>query len=33
LAPAEAARRIVAGIENSEPRILIGFDAKFTDLL
>jgi short-subunit dehydrogenase len=31
--PAEAALRIIAGIESNEPRILIGFDAKFTDLL
>jgi short-subunit dehydrogenase len=31
--PAEAALRIIRGIENNEPRILIGFDAKFTDLL
>jgi short-subunit dehydrogenase len=31
--PTEAALRIIRGIENNEPRILIGFDAQFTDLL
>src|SRR5450631_4549463 len=31
--PAEAALRIIRGIENNEPRILIGFDAQFTDVL
>jgi short-subunit dehydrogenase len=31
--PGQAALRIITGIENNEPRILIGFDAKFTDLL
>jgi NAD(P)-dependent dehydrogenase (short-subunit alcohol dehydrogenase family) len=31
--PAAAARRIIAGIENNEPRILIGNDARFMDLL
>ena len=31
--PAAAALRIVAGIENNEPRILIGNDARFMDLL
>ena len=31
--PAEAALRIISGIETNAPRILIGFDAKFTDLL
>jgi short-subunit dehydrogenase len=31
--PAAAARRIVQGIENNTPRILIGNDARFLDLL
>ena len=31
--PAEAARRIIAGIEKNEPRILIGGDARLMDLL
>jgi short-subunit dehydrogenase len=31
--PAAAARRIIAGIENNAPRILIGNDARFMDLL
>ena len=31
--PRQAARRIIRGIENNEPRILIGFDAQFTDVL
>jgi short-subunit dehydrogenase len=31
--PAAAAQRIVTGIERNQPRILIGFDAQFTDLL
>jgi short-subunit dehydrogenase len=31
--PTEAALRIIRGIENNEPRILIGFDAQFTDVL
>lgn len=31
--PTEAARRIVAGIEKNEPRILIGSDARLMDLL
>jgi short-subunit dehydrogenase len=31
--PAAAARRIIAGIEKNEPRILIGNDARFMDFL
>jgi short-subunit dehydrogenase len=31
--PAEAARTIIAGIENNRPRILIGRDARLMDLL
>jgi short-subunit dehydrogenase len=31
--PAAAARRIIQGIENNQPRILIGNDARFMDLL
>src|ERR1700722_16488428 len=31
--PAAAALRIIAGIENNQPRILIGNDARFMDLL
>jgi short-subunit dehydrogenase len=31
--PAAAALRIIAGIENNAPRILIGHDARFMDLL
>jgi short-subunit dehydrogenase len=31
--PAEAARRIITGIEKNEPRILIGFDAQITDIV
>jgi short-subunit dehydrogenase len=31
--PAAAAQRIIAGIENNQPRILIGNDARFMDLL
>jgi short-subunit dehydrogenase len=31
--PAAAACRIIGGIENNEPRILIGSDARFMDLL
>ena len=31
--PAAAARRIIEGIENNEPRILIGSDARFMDIL
>jgi hypothetical protein len=31
--PREAALRIIRGIERNEPRILIGNDAKFMDLL
>jgi short-subunit dehydrogenase len=31
--PAAAALRIITGIEKNQPRILIGFDAQFTDLL
>ena len=31
--PADAALRIIAGIENNQPRILIGGDARFMDLL
>jgi short-subunit dehydrogenase len=31
--PAAAAQRIIAGIENNAPRILIGNDARFMDLL
>ncbi len=31
--PASAALRIITGIENNEPRILIGKDARFMDLL
>jgi short-subunit dehydrogenase len=31
--PAAAALRIIAGIENNQPRILIGSDARFMDLL
>jgi len=31
--PAGAALRIIAGIENNQPRILIGGDARFMDLL
>jgi short-subunit dehydrogenase len=31
--PAEAALRIIKGIENNQPRILIGTDAIFMDLL
>ena len=31
--PAAAARRIIKGIENNQPRILIGNDARFMDLL
>jgi len=31
--PAAAARRIIRGIERNEPRILIGVDAKFLDLM
>jgi short-subunit dehydrogenase len=31
--PAAAARRIIAGIEKNQPRILIGFDAKLLDLV
>jgi hypothetical protein len=31
--PQNAALRIVAGIENNQPRILIGNDARFMDLL
>jgi hypothetical protein len=31
--PAAAALRIIAGIENNAPRILIGYDARFMDLL
>jgi short-subunit dehydrogenase len=31
--PATAARRIIRGIERNEPRILIGADARFLDLL
>jgi short-subunit dehydrogenase len=32
-APAKAARRIIEGIEGNKPRILIGKDARFIDLL
>lgn len=31
--PVAAARRIIAGIENNQPRILIGSDARFMDLM
>jgi short-subunit dehydrogenase len=31
--PTAAAQRIITGIENNEPRILVGGDAKFMDLL
>jgi hypothetical protein len=31
--PTAAALRIIKGIENNEPRILIGNDARFMDLL
>jgi short-subunit dehydrogenase len=31
--PAAAAQRIIKGIENNQPRILIGNDARFMDLL
>ena len=31
--PAAAALRIIAGIEKNQPRILIGNDARFMDLL
>jgi hypothetical protein len=31
--PAAAALRIIEGIENNAPRILIGKDARFMDLL
>lgn len=31
--PTAAAQRIIAGIENNQPRILIGNDARFMDLL
>ena len=31
--PADAARRIIKGIEKNEPRILIGRDAQLMDLL
>ena len=31
--PAAAAHRIIQGIERNEPRILIGSDARFMDLL
>jgi short-subunit dehydrogenase len=31
--PAEAAQRIITGIEKNQPRILIGGDARFMDLL
>jgi hypothetical protein len=31
--PAEAARRIIRGIERNEPRILIGSDARFLDIV
>jgi short-subunit dehydrogenase len=31
--PAAAALRIITGIEKNQPRILIGFDAQFADLL
>jgi hypothetical protein len=31
--PAAAALRIIQGIENNQPRILIGNDARFMDLL
>jgi hypothetical protein len=31
--PAAAAMRIIQGIERNEPRILIGSDARFMDLL
>ena len=31
--PPAAAQRIIAGIEKNQPRILIGNDAKFMDLL
>ena len=31
--PAAAALRIIQGIEQNEPRILIGSDARFMDLL
>ncbi len=31
--PADAARRIIEGIEKNQPRILIGSDARFMDLL
>ena len=31
--PAAAAQRIITGIEKNEPRILIGGDARFMDLL
>ena len=31
--PATAAQRIITGIEKNQPRILIGGDAKFMDLL
>src|SRR4029077_3503108 len=31
--PQAAARRIIKGIENNEPRILIGGDARFMDFL
>jgi short-subunit dehydrogenase len=31
--PAAAARRIIAGIEKNQPRILIGFDARLVDLV
>jgi short-subunit dehydrogenase len=31
--PAEAARRIIRGIERNEPRILIGGDARLLDLI
>jgi hypothetical protein len=31
--PADAAKRIIEGVEKNEPRILIGNDARFMDLL
>ena len=31
--PKAAAQRIIEGIENNQPRILIGFDAQFVDIL
>jgi hypothetical protein len=31
--PAAAAQRIVRGIERNEPRILIGADARFLDII